>query len=32
MILGGVSIDQTESVLPEQQVEAENFQVFRGEL
>ena len=32
MMLGGVLIDQTENVFPEQQVEAENFQVFRGEL
>jgi len=32
MMLGGVLIDQIENVLPEQQVEAENFQVFRGEL
>jgi len=31
-MLGGVLIDQTENVLPDQQVGAENFQVFRGEL
>jgi hypothetical protein len=31
MVLGSVLIDQTENVLPKQQMEAENFQVFNGE-